>query len=483
MKLNELIKGLKVLKCFGDTSIDVDNVAIDSNKVTAKSLFICICGKDYDGHSFVKQVEMYGAVAVITEKKLDTALTQIVVEDSRQAMSVIASNFYNRVDKKLKLIAVVGTNGKTTTAHLIKNVLESSGVKCGVIGTLGSFYCDKYLEPVLTTPDPLELHQIFFDMYNSGIRCVVMEVSAHAIYLNKLKGLRFFAAVFTNFSQDHLDFFESMEKYKQAKLKFFNENLCKYVVSNSDDEVGREIMKLKDGAISYGIENPADVFAVNIKISDKKTEFFINLFDYVDKVSLNLIGKFNVYNAMACSVVCSLLGVKQQEVIRGLNQVVKIDGRLEKVYDGEYKIIIDYAHTPDGLKKVLFALKPITENRLICLFGCGGNRDSSKREIMGEICSSLADFSIITSDNPRYEEPMEIITQIEKGVRKNSKKYIIIEDREDAIKYGIDILKNGDTLLIAGKGSEKYQEILGIKVMFNDKDIVQEYLRRKDGEK
>ena len=477
MKLIELLKDVEYKKIIGNKDINIKEIVIDSNRVVQDSLFICICGKDFDGHSYAKQAQRYGARAIVCEKELDLNVTQIIVDNSRLAMSEIASNFYNRADKKMKIIAVVGTNGKTTTSHIIKSVLDACSIKCGLIGTLGTFYCDKFIQPSLTTPDPIDLHKIFADMYESGVKCVVMEVSAHAIYLDKVKNIKFFCAVFTNFSQDHLDFFENMENYKNAKLKFFKDNECEHIVSNSDDNVGMEIAKLYSKTITYGMDNPADVFAINVNCKNKSTSFFINLFDQVGQVYLNMIGFFNVYNALASSCVCYLMGIEQDKVIKALSQVKSVEGRLEKIYSKQFDVIIDYAHTPDGLTKSLLAIRPFVNNRLICIFGCGGNRDQSKREIMGEISGSLADFTIITSDNPRYEEPLDIMLQIEKGMLKKTNKYLLIEDREDAIKYALDIAVKGDVLLIAGKGSEQYQEVLGIKRLYNDKDTVNECLR------
>ncbi len=477
MKLLDLIKGIKVIKIIGKQDINVKDLTCDSNKVVAGSLFFCINGKDFDGHAYAKDAQMYGAVAIVCERQIDSALTQIVVENVRIAMSQIASNFYSNVDKKMRLIAVVGTNGKTTTSHYIYNILKSSGLKCGLIGTLGTYYLDKFVEPTLTTPDPIELYKILRDMYDNGVKTVVMEVSAHAIYLNKVCAIKFFCAVFTNFSQDHLDFFETIEAYKRAKLSFFKQGQIKHVVTNSDDSVGREILNLRQDAISYGMDNPADVFAVNISCKAKETLFYINLFDFVEQVRLKMLGFFNVYNALASATVCSLLGIKSEKIIKGLNEFNGVSGRLEKIYSSAFDVVVDYAHTPDGLNKTLLALRPFVKNRLICVFGCGGNRDQTKRQIMGEISGSLADFTIITSDNPRYEEPMEIITQIEEGLRKKSKHYLMIEDREDAIKHALSIGVEGDIILIAGKGSEKYQEILGIKRLYSDKETVDDYVR------
>lgn len=477
MKLKKLLLGVNVVKIIGNKDVDIKDVVIDSKKATQNSLYICIKGNDYDGHSFVNDCVNYGSIAIVCERELDTSITQIIVDNTRESMSIIASNFYENVDKKLKLIGVLGTNGKTTTAHLIKNVLDSVGVKCGVIGTLGTYYLDKYLEPTLTTPDPLDLHKILYEMYSSGVECVVMEVSAHAVYLDKVKNLKFVTAVFTNFTQDHLDFFGDMQAYKQAKLKFFKQNKCEKLVVNIDDELGKEIYNSNQNCITYGLDNPADIFAVNILYRGKKTSFYINLFDFVSNIDLKLLGLFNVYNALACCGVCYGLNIRCEDIILGLSKIKSVAGRLEKVYSKEFEVVVDYAHTPDGLSKALLSLKPFVSNRLICIFGCGGNRDDTKRSVMGEISGSLADFTIITSDNPRYEEPMNIIYQIEQGVIKKTKKYLIIESREDAIKYALNIAVKGDLILIAGKGDEKYQEVLGIKSLYNDKDTVNECIR------
>ncbi len=479
VKLSKLIQDLEVVKVIGQTNVEINDVKIDSNQVNSGNLFICIRGKDFDGHGFIRQVELYGAKAVVTEKELDTSLTQIIVKNTRLAMSVIASAFYGHVDRKMKLIAVLGTNGKTTTSHLIKSILDNAGYKCGVIGTLGSYFCDKHIEPSLTTPDPLVLHKTLFEMYACGIRTVVMEISAHAVYFEKVKGLKFSAAVFTNFSQDHLDFFENMEKYKQAKIKFFKQTDCEYVITNVDDQVGRELTSVVKKAITYGLENPSDVFAIKVNSNGERSQFVINLFDCIYDVKIKLIGKFNVYNALAAATTCALMGVKPKKVVEGLESADCISGRLECVYNKNYHVYVDYAHTPDGLKKSLEALRPLVKNRLICVFGCGGNRDQSKRRLMGNISAKNADFTIITSDNPRFEEPMDIISEVEKGVLLENKEFVSIENREEAIFYALNMAMQGDVILIAGKGSEKYQEVLGIKKLYNDKDTVKEHFRRK----
>ena len=480
MKLTELIKGVTYREISGKTDLEIKDVSADSNAVSKGGLFVCLSGLNYDGHDFIKQAEDYGCVAAIVERKADSRLTQIVVDDSRKALSEVAAAFYGHADKKMKLIGVIGTNGKTTTTHLIASVLINSGIKCGLIGTLGVFYGNSFREPTLTTPDPLELHKTLAEMYESGVEAVVMEVSAHAVYLKKVYGLDFEIGVFTNLSQDHLDFFGTMENYKHAKTSFFTDNFCKYAVLNGDDETGREIAKNSVGkAITYGIDDPADVFAIDIDERRTDTAFVLNLFDCIYDVILNLIGKYNVYNALAAATACALYGVPPEKVAEGIENLKGVSGRLECVYDGDFSVYIDYAHTPDGLEKCLSTLKSHTVNRLICVFGCGGNRDKGKRPIMGEISGRYADFTVLTSDNPRYEEPMEILWQVERGIREKTDGYVIVQERSDGIKYALDIAKKGDTVLLAGKGSEKYQEIFGIKRPFCDKDFVKEYLRRR----
>ncbi len=479
MKLKDLIKNVEVKSTVNFSDVEIKSVKFDSNSVTENSLFICISGQNGDGHNYVKQAEKYGAAAIISEREVDTSLPQIIVESSRKAMSVIAAEFYGNAHKKLKLIAVTGTNGKTTTCQILKKIFDDAKIECGVIGTIGTRYKDKFIEPTLTTPDPLTLHKIFADMVNLGVKVAVMEASAHALYLSKLEGIVFDVAVFTNFTQDHLDFFKDMESYKLAKKKLFSEKMCKIAVVNSDDPMGIEILNERKKAISYGINNPADVFAIDIEETEGSTAYILNLFDCVFTVKSNLCGIFNVYNEMAAATAAALLGVKPTEAVKTIEGVTGVDGRLEKIYSGKFTVFLDYAHTPDGLEKVLRSLKNICSGRLICVFGCGGNRDKDKRAKMGKISGEIADFTVITSDNPRFEDPMEIISEIEKGILSVNKNYVLVQDRVEAIEYALNYANENDTILIAGKGAEKYQEILGIKHVYNDKDTVKELILSK----
>lgn len=481
MILEELIAGLEKREVYGDLSVKVSGIEIDSKKIQKNKMFICLKGGNYDSHEAAKEAERYGASVVVCEHRLDVGIAQVVVEDTRRAMSYLAAAFYGFPSRHMKIVGITGTNGKTTTARLVKEILERAGKKVGLIGTLGVFFGSTFYEPTLTTPDPVDLHKILREMYNYGIDYVVMEVSAHAIDLKKLADVRFEIGVLTNLTQDHLDYFGTMQKYRAAKSSFLTSGQCRTVVVNSDDALGREILRGNEKAISYGIDNPADVFAIDVKEELDGTSFVLNLFDSISEVKMKLIGLFNVYNAMAAGVVCSLLGVKVKDTVRALRETEVVPGRLERVAkkDG-VSVFVDYAHTPDGLEKSLRSLKKVTEQRLICVFGCGGNRDAGKRSQMGEISGRLADFTVLTSDNPRFEEPMEIIREIESGLLKESKNYVVVQGREDAVRYALRYAKKGDTVLVAGKGCEKYQEILGIKHRYNDKDCIENIYRERD---
>ena len=476
MQLKELIKNLNIKRVIGNTDVEIKNLKSVSSQVTENSLYFCFKGGNFDGHDFVKEVESYGGTAVICEREMNTKLPQIIVEDGRKAMTFLASEFYGHPEKRLKLIGVTGTNGKTTITHIVSTILNNAGIKCGIIGTLGAYIDGHKFESNLTTPDPIDLFCLFKLMVDKGCKVCVMEVSAHSIALGKIEGLKFESGIFTNLTQDHLDFFKSMKEYSNVKESFFTGDFCKNKIINSDDKTGLEIIKKCENSISYGIDNPADVFAIDVCENKVGCSFVINLFDFVGVVSLKLIGKFNVYNALASSVACSLLGVKKEKIIEGLSKVKTVNGRLEKVYDGDYSVFVDFAHTPDGLLNSLNSLKNISKGKIICVFGCGGNRDKGKRSIMGEISGDKADFTVITSDNPRYEDPLEIIGEIEKGVLNSKGKYIVIQDRREAIKYALNLLKPTDVLLVAGKGGEDYQETLGIKKPFSDKDTVKEII-------
>lgn len=473
MKLIDLIDELELIKINGEIGIDVKGLCTDSRKVRNGDLYLCFKGENVDMHNYIKDAENNGAVAIVCEREIETVLPFVVIQNVRKSLSAIAKKFYESPDDKLKIVGVVGTNGKTTITYMLKSIFEYSQKKCGVIGTLGISYSYKFIAPELTTPDPIYLFSVLSDMVKNGVEYVFMEVSAHAIYYNKVNCVNFFAMAFSNCTQDHLDFFGNMCKYSQTKRSIFEDGNYKYAVVNADDKIGLQIISKCKNVISYGLNNPCDVFAVDVKESFGGTSFVINLFDELYDVKVLMPAIYNVYNALCACTVAKLVGFSIKDIALGLKTLNGVDGRLERVgtFNGA-EIFVDFAHTPDGLEKSLSALKKLCKGNLICLFGCGGNRDVSKRPEMGKISAKYADFTIITSDNPRYEDPYEIISQIEKGLLDECVRYVTVTDRQSATEYAVRLLQKDDVLLVAGKGGENYQEIMGIKHAYNDKNVI-----------
>lgn len=473
MKLKELLKYVQVKEMVGDTEIEISGLCTDSQKVKKGDLFFCFAGTKHDSHRDIPEIIQNEAVAVVCEKRLDCPLTQIIVGDGRAQIARAAQAFYGFADKKLKIVAVTGTNGKTTITHMLASIFRSNGYSAGVIGTLGISYGEKFISPELTTPDPIYLYSVLADMAAAGVKYVFMEVSAHALYYDKIYGLNFEVGIFTNCTQDHLDFFGNMKSYAECKKLLFKDGRCRTAVINSDDALGVEILSSVKDAVSYGLQNPADVFAVDVRESLDGTTFVLNLQDELYEIKICLPAIHNVYNAMAAAACAKILGIKISGIAKGLFDLKKVSGRFERVarYNGA-DIFVDFAHTPDGLEKSLQSLKKLCKGKLYCLFGCGGNRDKSKRPIMGKVVASYADFCIITSDNPRYEDPYDIISEIEEGVKTTGKKYVTVSEREIATEYAIRLLEKGDILLVAGKGGEQYQEIMGIKHSYDDNTVI-----------
>jgi UDP-N-acetylmuramoyl-L-alanyl-D-glutamate--2,6-diaminopimelate ligase len=478
MLLKELMKTLDLICVCGETDVEISGICADSRSVRQGNLFICFVGGKHDGHDFIAEAIKGGAVAIVGEKDIKCDVSYVRVKDGRGAQSVLARAFYGFADKKLNIVAVTGTNGKTTTTYMLKSIFDNSSHKSAVIGTLGICYCDKFISPELTTPDPIFMHGIFADMVECGVKYVFMEVSAHAIYYDKINGINFAAGIFTNCTHDHLDFFGSMEEYAKVKMSLFEGDRCALKIINSDDDLGAKMINTLGKTYSYGLYNPADTFAVDLQERIDGTSFVINLFDELYDINLKMPALHNVYNALAAATCASLLGIGIEDVANGLNKLKGVRGRLERVaeYNGG-QIFVDFAHTPDGLEKSLSSLKKLTENKLYCVFGCGGNRDVAKRPKMGEIAAKYADFVILTSDNPRYEDPYDIISQIEVGVKKTNVSYVTVTRREVAIAYALNLLKCGDILLVAGKGGENYQEIMGIKHNYDDCEVIRKLIR------
>ncbi len=484
-KVAEIVKGRLVLSSETEGEREISALTLDSRTKTKDGLFFCLVGGKSDGHAYAVEAVKNGAVAIVSERQLGVPVPQILVPSTRKALSITASSFYGEPSKALKIIAITGTNGKTTTAYMLRSILKEAGKRVGIIGTLGAFFEEYEWQFGLTTPDPIQLHSVLASMQKSGAEYVVMEASAHALYYEKLSGIRFSACIFTNLSQDHLDFFKTMSAYKSAKLKLFED--CPIAVLNGDDETGRSISRLREReggkTVLYGLHTPTDAFAVITREGLNGTECMLNVNDKLCKVRLSLVGRHNVYNALASATCAVELGLDVGAVASGLKKLKRVKGRLERVaqYHGA-DVYVDFAHTPDGLEKSLEALRQHTKGRLVCLFGCGGNRDREKRALMGEIASKKSDFSVLTSDNPRYEDPLDIISEIEKGYRRFGCRYVVVPDRARAIEYALDFLVQGDVLLIAGKGGEDTQEIMGIKYPFDDQTVVEKLTSsQKDG--
>ena len=471
MKLDQLAHAVGCTGILPD--MEITGLCTDSRRAKAGDLFFCYRGQKFDSHSCVAQLKEAGVAALVCERKLDCDLPQIVVADGRAAVAKAARIFYGEADRVLKLVAVTGTNGKTTTTYMLDSIFRAAGKKCGIIGTLGITYGGRFIAPELTTPDPVYLHSVLRDMADCGVEYVFMEVSAHALYFDKVAGLKFEAGIFTNCTQDHLDFFQDMSIYAACKKKLFEGGRCRRSVINIDDAVGREIARFAPSPMTYGLNNPADVFAVDVEESIEGVKFILNLCDELYEVELHVPAVHNAYNAMAAATCAKLLGVNIETIAKGLAALRSVPGRLERVgcFNGAH-IFVDFAHTPDGLEKSLSSLKKLCRGRLYCLFGCGGNRDKTKRPLMGAVAAKYADFCIITSDNPRYEDPYDIIREIEDGVRPSGKSYVTVTDRETATEYALNLLKDGDVLLVAGKGGENYQEIMGIKHSYNDNTVI-----------
>ncbi|MBQ9792199.1 MAG: UDP-N-acetylmuramoyl-L-alanyl-D-glutamate--2,6-diaminopimelate ligase [Clostridia bacterium] len=479
MLLTELIKNVKVLDVKGDIeNIEIFSLSQSIFNIKSNCLFFCYKGVNNDGHNFTIQAKQKGAVALIVERFiLNTDLPQILVKNTRKIMPVICNQFFNNVLKKIKLIGITGTNGKTTTSHLIYKILKENKYRVGLIGTNGCFYKNKKIKQSLTTPDTVDLFYIFNKMADEGIEYVIMEVSAHAISLNKLYGLKFEISALTNITQDHLDFFRTMEKYSRTKLKFLDKRYSKVSFINIDDKYGQLFTKLiKTNIITYGLNFPAKCFAIDLNLTKNGSSFVCNVFDEVIIASTKLLGKFNVYNLLLAISISKYLSLTKNELLIGIKKINPVDGRMNlfKLKNGAVAVV-DFAHTPDGLENVLASLNSLKQNgKLICVFGCGGNRDKLKRSQMGEIATKYADKVYITSDNPRYEKPREIIEDITKFLKKQN--FVIIEDRKEAIDTAIKNSSSGDIVLIAGKGAERYQEVNGKKFKYSDKDVLKEYL-------
>ena len=478
MKLAELLKEIKVLSCTADMDMEIENICYDSRLASPGSLFVAIKGFETDGHKYIGKAAQLGASAVVCENEPEEEIPYIKVENSRKALALMSCEFYGHPAEKMQMIGFTGTSGKTSSTHILKHVLENClGAKVGLIGTNGNMIGDKMLHSERTTPESLELQQLLNEMVKEGCTHVVMEVSSHALSLDRVAGITFDVAVFTNLSQDHLDFHSDMEDYASAKRILFSR--CKKAAFNLDDKWAEFMMQGVDcPVITYSTEkNEASLVAKDIRMTADHVRFAAVYGDDLSLVKLGIPGYFSVYNALGVAAAAILSGVDLMSCSAALGTAPGVKGRLESVPTGrDFSIIIDYSHKPDALEKVLKTLRPVTEGRLICLFGCGGDRDRLKRPIMGRIAADNSDLVIVTSDNPRTEDPQAIIDEILVGVKERKTPYKSICDREKAIGWAIDKARKGDVILLAGKGHEDYQIVGHEKHHMDEREIVAEFL-------
>jgi UDP-N-acetylmuramoyl-L-alanyl-D-glutamate--2,6-diaminopimelate ligase len=488
MELTKILNGIKTIQVIGEVQRkDVAGIFYDSRKVQKNSIFVAIKGYKTDGHKFILDALNRGAIAVVIEDKNSVPdeifahqqKAKIVVKNSRIALAELSNILYKEPSKKLKLIGITGTNGKTTTSYYIKNILETSGAQVGLIGTIANYIGNEKVYTEMTTPESVELNHLLYNMYQKHCSYAVMEVSSHSLALNRVYGLNFSSAVFTNITSDHLDFHHTFENYLNAKKILFDIlPQSAFGVYNSDDKNSLTLIKNSQAkTFSYGTASNADFSFYNIKYDLNGTSFNL-IYEGKDySVSTSLIGEFNAYNACAAFATTVLFGIKEDVSIEGIKTTKHVPGRFE-VIGNDKKVIIDYSHTADSLEKALLVLHKIINgnNPIYTVFGCGGDRDKTKRPVMGKIAADLSDKVIVTSDNPRTENPNVIIKDIEKGITK--KNYQIIQDREEAIRYTIYNSEPNAVILIAGKGHENYQEINGVRKHFSDKETAEKYLFR-----
>ena len=469
------------MQVFGDDQTEITSVSYDSRQMCEGALFFCISGFKTDGHRFAQNAVDNGAAALVVTRRLDIAVTQVLVEDDRRAMALISRAFYGRPDEELYMIGITGTNGKTTTTYMIKSILECAGKKTGLIGTIVSMIGERTLHTERTTPESPDLFALLRRMADEGCDSVVMEVSSHSLELGRVTGIEFDVAVFTNLTQDHLDFHLTFDNYLAAKKKLFCSS--KSAAVNVDDPSARCIMEgIGTDWRTFGIKEQADIYARNIEITPRGVTYDLCSRHGMLPLSLKIPGVFSVYNSLSAATACLLLGIGLETIKTGLEAMPSVAGRFEVLETGNrpFTMILDYAHTPDSLENTLLTVREFVRGRIITVFGCGGDRDRGKRPIMGEIAGRLSTFVVITSDNPRTEDPLTIIIEIESGIKNTSCEYRCIENRREAIRYAIHGAKPDDIIVLAGKGHETYQEINGVKYPFDEKIVVAELLAKDE---
>ncbi|MBR2048406.1 MAG: UDP-N-acetylmuramoyl-L-alanyl-D-glutamate--2,6-diaminopimelate ligase [Oscillospiraceae bacterium] len=483
MKLGQLLTGLPVIEATADPALEISAVAYDSRKVTPGSLFVAVSGFASDGNRFIPMAMEKGATAVVTAKRPETDIPYVLVESDRLALALLGCNFFHHPAKAMTIIGITGTNGKTSSTLLLKHVLEKTlGAKVGLIGTMANMVGDEIIPTERTTPESFELQALFARMRDGGCTHVVMEVSSHAIALERIGGVRFDVAAFTNLTEDHLDFHKTMDAYCDAKAELFRR--CDRGVVNADDAYAPRMLEAKgDGVLTTSVTGNASLWAENQELRADGVAFDACMEGKTVPVKLGIPGKFTISNALTVLGIALELGISLEAAADALADAPGVKGRVEVVPTPgtDYTVLIDYAHTPDGLENVLSSVKGYCKGRLIAVFGCGGDRDPIKRPIMGEIGTRLSDLAIITSDNPRTEDPVKIIEDINRGAVKAGKEFKIVVDRRQAIRCAMSIAEKDDIIVLAGKGHETYQEINGVKHHLDEREEVAAALMEMKG--
>ena len=486
MDLRELLTHLHDFVQLPEQNIDITSIEMDSREVKPGALFICIDGYTVDGHSFAQMAVEKGAVAILAEKPVDVEVPVVRVKSTKRAMAVLADAFYNQPTQKMHLIGVTGTNGKTTITHLIEHIFKSQHKKTGLIGTIEIRIGDTSYDVKNTTPESLTLQKTFNQMVEENVEVAMMEVSSHALDLGRVHGCDFDVAVFSNLTQDHLDYHHTMEDYRRAKGLLFaqlgnayNHDRPKFAVLNADDAATEEYIKNTAATvITYGIDRESDIRATNIQITNSGTTFDLTTPTETVRVEMKLIGKFSVYNVLAATAACLVSGIPLSVIVEEIKVLEGVSGRFEVVdAEQDFTVIVDYAHTPDSLENVLKTVKEFAKRNIYVIVGCGGDRDRTKRPIMARIAAEYSTQAILTSDNPRSEDPLAILKDMEEGL--DTDNYVTIADRAEAIRYAVETAHADDVIVIAGKGHETYQ-IIGKKVFdFDDREVARKMIEER----
>lgn len=492
-RVEDIVKVISPIRVEGPQTAEVCHITADSRTVQEGSLFICLVGATVDGHSFVEKAVQDGAVAVVVSKPVTVPdhVAVIYVEDTRQALQAAVPFFYDYPASKMRMIGVTGTNGKTTTTHIIAHLLRSQGYTVGVIGTVHILIDDQSYPIHNTTPDVADLQQILQQMVDAGVTHCIMEVSSHALALGRTAGVEYDTAVFTNLTQDHLDFHKTFDNYLAAKAKLFKQVSASYQVKegkgaviNVDDAYGQSIVDVTTSPmITYSTEGKGSMNASDLTVTAKSSQFTLNYDGKSYPISTKIAGMFNVYNTLAAVGATLYEGLSMEEIVKGLATFTAVPGRFELIEEGQdFAVVVDYAHTPDGLENILQTAKKIVENRILVVFGCGGDRDATKRPIMGRIAAQFGDRVFVTSDNPRTEDPVQIVKDVEVGVREglhDDVTYEVIVDRREVIHKAIAEATTGDVVIIAGKGHEDYQILKDETIHFDDREVAREALKER----